>query len=136
MAVTARWSMFRTLAAAVRVAVRPGSPGMGERLSSVPRLVRATLSGRYTGTTRGRLLMIAAAAAYVVSPIDLIPEAAFLMLGMVDDAFVVSWIAAALVTETESFLDWERSSSGWARPEERGSSTHAAGETVQGHVVR
>lgn len=135
MAVTARWNMFRTLATAVRVAVRPGSPGMGERLSSVPRLVRATLSGRYTGTTRGRLLMVAGAMAYVISPIDLIPEAAFLVLGLVDDAFVVSWIAAALVTETESFLEWERQGGGWGRPEDR-RSTHAAAETVQGDVVR
>ena len=105
----ARWAAVRSLATAVRLAVRPGGPSMGERLTSVPRLVRATFSGEYRGTTRRRLLLVAGAVLYVVSPVDFVPEALFSVFGLVDDAFVLSWIAAALVTETESFLAWERS---------------------------
>ncbi len=103
---------------ALRASRRPGTPGVGERLRAVPRLVRATLLGRYTGTTRARLLMMAIAVAYVVSPVDLVPEIFVPILGLVDDAFVVAWLAGAVLLETERFLDWER---------------HV---TVVGHVVR
>ncbi|MGO4341503.1 YkvA family protein [Phycicoccus sp. Soil748] len=133
-----RWGALRTIASALRTALRPGTPSMGERAASVPRLLRATFRGEYTGTTRGRLLMIAAAVAYVVSPIDVVPEAFLSVLGLADDAVVASWIAAALVNETESFLRWERTGSplssdsfGGSRGRRRG-----AGRTVPGHVVR
>jgi uncharacterized membrane protein YkvA (DUF1232 family) len=132
-----RWGALRTIASALRTALRPGTPSMGERAASVPRLVRATFRGEYTGTSRGRLLMIVAALGYVVSPIDVVPEAFLSVLGLADDAVVASWIAAALVNETESFLQWERTggrvasegrASGWRR---RGD-----GPTVPSHVVR
>ena len=54
------------------------------------------------------LALLAAAVAYVISPVDLVPEGALLLFGVLDDAMVLSWLAAALVTETESFLTWER----------------------------
>ena len=38
--------------------------------------------------------MVLGAVAYVVSPIDLIPELALSVFGLADDAVVVSWIAA------------------------------------------
>lgn len=102
------WGAFRTLATAVRTATRPGTPGLGARMASLPRLVRATIRGEYAGTTRGRLLMLVAALLYVVSPVDLVPEMFLSILGLGDDALVVAWIAASLVNETESFLGWER----------------------------
>jgi uncharacterized membrane protein YkvA (DUF1232 family) len=125
-----RWGVFRTLATAVRTATRPGSPGLGERMAALPRLVRATLRGDYAGTTKGRLFMIAAALAYVVSPFDLVPEAFLTVFGLADDAMVVSWIAASLVNETESFLAWERSGDA-VRAQAR--TPH---DTVPGRVVR
>lgn len=132
-----RLGAFRTIVMAVRTAMRPGSPGLGERLTAVPRLVRATLRGEYTGTTRGRLLMVMGAIAYVVSPVDVVPEAFLTVFGLADDAMVVSWIAATLVNETESFLGWERSVSRGAAGSSRASrdSGGAARETVPGHVV-
>lgn len=92
---------------AARIAMRPGSPGLGMRLAALPRMFRSALSGRYQGLTLSRLGLMAAAVAYIVSPLDLIPEAALLMFGTVDDALVLSWLAAAFVTETESYLAWE-----------------------------
>jgi uncharacterized membrane protein YkvA (DUF1232 family) len=104
---------------------------MGERLMSVPRLFRATFHGEYAGTSRGRLLMVLGAVAYVVSPVDLIPELALSVFGLADDAVVVSWIAATVVNETESFLAWERTKpSAGARRD-----ASPASETVTGHVV-
>lgn len=99
--------VLTTLYRAARIAMRPGGPSLATRVTSLPRLVRETLSGRYAGLTTGRLALMALAVAYIVSPVDLVPEGALLMLGLADDAMVLGWLAAALVTETESFLDWE-----------------------------
>jgi len=52
--------------------------------------------------------MIAAALAYVVSPVDLVPELFLPLLGLGDDALVIGWIAASVINETETFLGWER----------------------------
>ena len=30
------------------------------------------------------------------------------LLGLVDDAFVVAWLAGTVLLETERFLEWER----------------------------
>ncbi len=128
--------MSRTAAAgallrALRGSLHEGEPGLGERLRSLPRLVRATLSGRYTGTTRARLAMLAGAALYIVSPVDLVPEMVPI-LGLMDDAVVVAWLAAQLLGETDGFLGWERS--GVPGGDRRG--PDAGPDVVQGHVVR
>ena len=132
-----RFGALRTIAVAGRPATPPRAPGQGERLMSLPRLFRATVHGEYAGTSRGRLLMVLGAVAYVVSPIDLIPELALSVFGLADDAVVVSWIAATVVNETESFLAWER-----MNPVARaktdasgGSGASGSSETVSGHVV-
>ncbi|MCA1782957.1 MAG: YkvA family protein [Dermatophilaceae bacterium] len=100
--------LLTTLYRATRIAMRPGSPSLLERLSSVPRMLSSTIAGRYGGVSVGRLAVMAGAVAYIISPIDLVPEGALLLFGVLDDAVVLSWLAAALVTETESFLTWER----------------------------
>ena len=116
---TVRWGVFRSLATAFRTATRPGTPGVGTRLAALPRLVWATIRGQYAGTSRARLIGIALALLYVVSPIDLLPEMVLPLVGLGDDAVVISWIVASLINETESFLGWEG---------ERA-------RTVRGHVV-
>lgn len=103
-----RWSAFRNIARALRAVARPGGPGLLERLRAMPRLVRATARGEYAGTSLSRLLLLAGAVAYVVSPVDLMPEALLGLLGLADDAVVVSWIATMVVNETEQFLAWEQ----------------------------
>ena len=110
MALHSKVSTFKSLATAVRIATRPGGPTMGERAQAVPRMVRAVRSGEYRGTSVGRLLMMLGAAGYLVSPVDLLPEGILGVFGLADDAMVASWLAAQLVTETEEFLAWERSS--------------------------
>lgn len=136
-----RWGVFRTLTTALRTAIRPGSPGLGERLSALPRLFRATVRGDYRGTTPTKLFMVAAAAAYVLSPVDLVPEAFLTIFGLADDAFVVTWIAATVVNETESFLAWERGADGarsqQGRPRQSSSQQgQPQTQTVPGEVIR
>jgi uncharacterized membrane protein YkvA (DUF1232 family) len=99
---------FVALARALRGASRPGEPDVGERVRSVPRMVSATLTGRYQGTSRGRLGLLALAVLYALSPVDLVPEAFVPVLGLADDALVVSWIAGRLLVETDGFLRWEK----------------------------
>ncbi|WP_270889585.1 DUF1232 domain-containing protein [Pedococcus sp. 5OH_020] len=128
-----RFGAFRTIATALRTATRPGAPGLGERAASIPRLVRATFSGEYVGTSRRRLLLLVGALLYVVSPVDFMPEALLSVFGLADDAVVASWIAAALVNETESYLSWERAGGRSRQRAER--SNDPASETVRGSVV-
>jgi uncharacterized membrane protein YkvA (DUF1232 family) len=116
---TVRWGVLRSLATAFRTATRPGTPGVGTRLAALPRLVWATIRGQYVGTSRARLIGIALALLYVISPMDLLPEMVLPFVGLADDAVVISWIAASLINETESFLGWEGDRA----------------RTVRGHVV-
>jgi uncharacterized membrane protein YkvA (DUF1232 family) len=88
---------------------RPGAPRLGERLSAVPRMVRAALSGRYAALGRTRLALLGLGLAYLISPVDFVPEAVVPLLGLVDDGVVALWLAGAFLAETDQFLGWERS---------------------------
>lgn len=131
------------VARAVRLATRPGGPSLGERASALPRLVRAVGSGEYTGTSISRLVLVAAGIAYVVSPVDLMPEGLLGVLGLADDAMVLGWVTTTLVEETEKFLSWEQSTGRatngpWAFPPEDGgtaASNGAGRDTVRSDVV-
>jgi uncharacterized membrane protein YkvA (DUF1232 family) len=62
---------------------------------------------------------------YIVSPIDLLPEAVLPMVGLADDAMVAAWLVAALVAATSAYGHWE------------GNDAFDGGPTVvPGHVVR
>jgi uncharacterized membrane protein YkvA (DUF1232 family) len=99
-----RTAAFRALWRAMTVGSR-GGPSLGRRLGALPRMIRATARGEYDGG--GRLAMMAVASLYVVSPVDLVPEALLLVLGLVDDVAVVGWLAGAVLSETDRFLRWE-----------------------------
>lgn len=85
------------------------APGLGDRLRSLPRMAIGALSGRYSELGRGKVALFVLALAYLVSPIDLVPEAFFGVLGLGDDAIVAVWLGGAFLVETERFLAWERS---------------------------
>lgn len=102
-----RASAFAALWTAVRGRRRPAAPAMSAQLAALPRLVSATLTGRYPGLERRRLLLMALAAVYVLSPVDLLPEGLLLVFGIADDAVVLAWLAGAVLSETEAFLAWE-----------------------------
>jgi uncharacterized membrane protein YkvA (DUF1232 family) len=112
MARYARLASVAAVARAVRLAVRPGGPSMGERAGAVPRMVRSTLSGEYVGVSKGRLALMLAATGYLIAPIDVLPELFLPVLGLADDALVLSWLATRLVEETEAFLEWEKAAMG------------------------
>ena len=131
---------------AVQRAMRPGGPTLGERASALPRLAKAVASGDYVGMSKGRLALMLAAAGYIASPVDLMPEGVLGILGLADDAMVLGWLATRLVEETEAFLEWERAvgrtprgeappaAAGWPPPA-REDDRSASSRTVPGDVV-
>jgi uncharacterized membrane protein YkvA (DUF1232 family) len=103
-----RTAAMKALWTALRAANKPGVPGVRERLSAVPRMVRLSLSGRYPFLDRTRIGLVLLALIYVISPVDLVPEAFVPLLGLGDDAVVATWLVGALLAEAGTFLDWER----------------------------
>lgn len=97
---------------ALRSSRRPGGVSPGRTLAALPRLVLATSTGRYRGTSRAQLALMGAAAAYVLSPVDLVPEVLVPIGGLLDDALVLAWLSGAVLRETEVFLAWEASGGG------------------------
>jgi uncharacterized membrane protein YkvA (DUF1232 family) len=93
--------LFRALTAGAR-----GGPSLGKRLRALPRMIKATSRGDYDGGLR--LAMMGAATAYILSPIDVVPEGFLLVLGLADDLLVATWLAGAMLDETGRFLEWER----------------------------
>lgn len=93
--------------AAAAAAMSDGPVGFATRVASVPRLLRDTLNGRYDGLTKGRLGLMLLAVLYVVSPIDVLPEALLTLPGLLDDAAIVAWLVAALFGATSQYAAWE-----------------------------
>lgn len=106
-----RIAAFRALWQAIVRGRRAGAPGVGERLTAVPRMAMGALTGRYP-ESRGRLALLVLAIAYLVSPVDLVPELLLGVLGLGDDAVVALWLGGAFLAETERYLEWERSGGG------------------------
>jgi len=95
-----RTAAFTALAKALVSGAR-GGPSVGKRLAALPRMFAATTRGEYDGGLR--MALMAGATAYVISPIDLIPEGF-----LVDDAVMVAWLAGTVLSETDRFLEWEK----------------------------
>jgi len=96
----------RTAMMAFARVFKPGTPGLGRRVAAIPRLIAATLRGQYDGGFR--LFLMSLAGIYIVSPIDAVPELFLAFVGLIDDAFVASWLTGTLLAETERFLEWEK----------------------------
>lgn len=102
-----RVAALKALWIAITRGRRADGPSLREQAAALPRLVAMSLSGRYPGLSRSRLGLMALGLLYVISPVDLVPEAAFMLLGLADDAVVLAWLAGAVLSETDTFLDWE-----------------------------
>lgn len=120
---------------ALRSGRRPGGVTPARTLSALPRLVLATTTGRYRGTSRAQLALMGAAAAYVVSPLDLVPEVLVPIGGLLDDALVLAWLSSAVLRETEAFLVWEASGGAGGAPSGGGSTKGDPPDVVPGEVI-
>jgi len=84
-----------------------GGPGLGKRLGALPRMVRDRFRGQYTLLSWKRLVWMAIVTAYIVSPIDFVPEEFLSFIGLADDSVVLLWLVGAVLDETERYLSWE-----------------------------
>ena len=100
-----RTAAFTALARALTAGAR-GGPSLSKRMAALPRMLKATAKGQYDGGLR--VALMAGAAAYIISPIDLVPEAFLFVFGLADDAVMITWLAGAVLVETERFLEWEK----------------------------
>ena len=76
-----------------------------ESLQIFLRLLRAHLAGKFHAPPDS-ILMVIAVVIYFVSPFDLIPDSVP-VLGLIDDAAVVTCVAKANLTLISSFRTWE-----------------------------
>ena len=77
-----------------------------ETLQTLFRLIRASMSGEYTGVPTATVLAAVAVLIYFLSPIDVIPD--FIpVLGLLDDVALVAWFSTTLKTELDRFHEWE-----------------------------
>lgn len=112
-----------------------GGPGVGVRLGAVPRMLSQGLSGRYPHLDTTRVLLAGAALLYILSPVDLVPEAILPLVGLGDDALVAAWLAGAVLSEADTFLDWERSSGAETAGRAGAAGRRATGTVIPGDVV-
>lgn len=100
-----RAAAFSALGRALFAGAR-GGPSLGRRLAALPRMVRASAKGEYDGGMR--VALMAAATAYVLSPVDVVPELFMVVFGLADDALMIAWLAGSVLSETERFIEWEQ----------------------------
>ncbi len=70
--------------------------------------VKARMRGQYRELSTSKIVLLLAALAYIISPIDLVPELFIPLFGAADDVGVAVWLTAMLLGETERFLHWEQ----------------------------
>ena len=94
-------------AAAVAGAVKAsrGRHPLGQRLAAVLPMIRDTFKGRWAGAPKGRVLGGLAGLAYVISPLDFLPEVLLGPFGLGDDLAIAAVSVAALLSSAEDWLD-------------------------------
>ena len=124
------------LAGAVKNA--PAGKTWGQRIRSIPSMIKDTLAGRWTGASRFGVTMSLLGLLYVVSPLDLIPD--FLLpFGLIDDLGIAALSVAYLVRNTDAYLDDEavavptQPGKVWV---ERDAETGTVHDVVEGEVIR
>ena len=78
-----------------------------ETMQTLFRLIRASISGEYTGVPTPTVVAAVAVVIYFLSPIDLIPD--FIpVLGLLDDVALVAWFSGTVKGEMDKFVEWEK----------------------------
>ena len=88
-----------------------GIPGVGEKLSHVPvliSLIRSYIRKEYTQLPLKSAAGILAGLIYVLSPVDLIPDA-IPVIGMVDDAAVIAFVWKMVEEDVADYQAWRES---------------------------
>lgn len=77
-----------------------------EQLLRLIALLKAYAAGEYRDVSTQTMIVVAAAVAYFVVPFDAVPDFLF-GWGLVDDAAVISYVAAQIASELAAFARWQ-----------------------------
>ena len=78
-----------------------------ESLQTLSRMIKAAVTGEYTGIPTSTLVGGIAVILYFLSPIDFVPD--FIpVIGLLDDAALLAWFMTGIKTEMDKFEEWER----------------------------
>ena len=86
-----------------------GHQVLGHTNASV-RLVRAYAEGRYRDIPLENVVLLIAALAYFLAPVDAVPDM-FFALGITDDIALLTWTFNKLKSELDQFVQWEAAQS-------------------------
>lgn len=78
-----------------------------QSLTTVFRMVSAAVSGEYQGLSKSTIACLVGSLLYCITPIDVIPDA-IPVVGLFDDAFVLSLTVKHIAEEIKTFRMWER----------------------------
>src|SRR3712207_5304918 len=78
-----------------------------ESLQTLSRMIKAAVSGEYTGIPTSTLVGGIAVVLYFLSPVDFVPD--FIpVIGLLDDAALLAWFMTSIKSEMDKFEDWEK----------------------------
>jgi uncharacterized membrane protein YkvA (DUF1232 family) len=80
--------------------------GVMDDFKTLVRLVVAYARGNYREIPPDSLALVVAGLLYVVSPLDLLPDA-LPVVGFMDDAVVIGWVIKSVRHELDAFRAWE-----------------------------
>ena len=101
--------LVKLLEDASQASLRPSQGPLDDTIEQVKALTRLALAwsrGEYREIPREKLLLVVGAILYFVSPIDIIPDALGI-LGLSDDALVLTFLLRRVRQEIDRFLAWE-----------------------------
>ncbi|QNF34106.1 DUF1232 domain-containing protein [Adhaeribacter swui] len=78
-----------------------------ESLQTLSRMIKAAVTGEYTGIPTSTVVGGIAVILYFLSPIDFVPD--FIpVIGLLDDAALLAWFMTGIKSEMDKFEEWER----------------------------
>jgi len=104
-----RSRLGRLLQAAAARLRRPSAAlaAVREDARAMLRMVREARAGRYRRLPQHTLVAVAAGLLYLVNPLDLLPDL-IPVVGLLDDATVLAWVASRVRRDLDAFRAWER----------------------------
>lgn len=86
-----------------------------ESLQTLTRLIKAAVTGEYTGIPTSTIVGGIAVLLYFLTPIDFVPD--FIpVIGLLDDVALLAWFMTGIKNEMDKFEAWEKGNQAQATP--------------------